>query len=326
MSEYKSPIPAMIYNAAVGGHVTNSQQIIDENENKEQSQINAEVKQTLGQGGSVDSRIENAVNIEKTRAQEAEANRYTKNETYTKEEVHNLVTTPNQKYVSIIATAETTSVIDVLPTIGSADTTYRIGNWDGTQYNDSTFSEYAWNGSSYIKLSVKSQVGEVYDISINHADTKYTDLAAALGINGENIPKSLRKGGMSVKYVQSSCNKYMQYRLMSDIFNTNVFNWERYNDVIISNQSFSDLDISDENGNEIARFSGGEFKTKNFDTANTPAQTEDNSGTEFRISDDGGNVIAEFQGGHFRTKEFDSRNVGCAKIVKDTLGRNILLL
>ena len=55
MSEYKSPIPSMIYNASVGGHVTSSQQIIDENENKEQSQINAEVKQNLGQGGSVDT-------------------------------------------------------------------------------------------------------------------------------------------------------------------------------------------------------------------------------------------------------------------------------
>ena len=45
MSEHKIPIPSMIYNAAVGGHVTNSQQIIDENENKEQSQINTEVKE-----------------------------------------------------------------------------------------------------------------------------------------------------------------------------------------------------------------------------------------------------------------------------------------
>lgn len=62
MSEHKEPIPSMIYNAAVGGHVTNSQQIIDENENKEQSQINAEVKQTLGQGGSVDARIDQAKN------------------------------------------------------------------------------------------------------------------------------------------------------------------------------------------------------------------------------------------------------------------------
>ena len=60
MSEHKIPIPSMIYNAAVGGHVTSSQQIIDENENKEQSKINFEVKQTLGKGGSVDARINQA--------------------------------------------------------------------------------------------------------------------------------------------------------------------------------------------------------------------------------------------------------------------------
>lgn len=267
MSEHKEPIPSMIYNASVGGHVTNSQQIIDENENKEQSQINAEVKQTLGQGGSVDNRISKAKNdiiggassngntlkkiedrvsplesavgtggsvdsriaaavaTEKNRAQAEEANRYTKSETYTKKEVHNLITTPNQKYVSVIATSQTTSVTDILPTIGVTDTIYRIGNWNGTQYNDSVFSEYTWNGSTYIKLSTKSQVGEVYDISINHADIKYENLATALGTNGENIPQSLRKGGMSIKYVQSSDNKYIQYRLMAKEFTTNTTQW-----------------------------------------------------------------------------------------------------
>ena len=42
MSEHKIPIPSMIYNASVGGHVTNSQQIIDENLNREQNDINQE--------------------------------------------------------------------------------------------------------------------------------------------------------------------------------------------------------------------------------------------------------------------------------------------
>lgn len=42
MSEHKISIPSMIYNAAVGGHVTNSQQIIDESLNREQNDINQE--------------------------------------------------------------------------------------------------------------------------------------------------------------------------------------------------------------------------------------------------------------------------------------------
>ena len=58
--------------------------------------------------------IASAVATETSRAQEAEANRYTKNETYTKEEVNNLITTPNQEYVSVTATEQTTVVTDVL--------------------------------------------------------------------------------------------------------------------------------------------------------------------------------------------------------------------
>ena len=80
-----------------------------------------------------------------------------------------------------------------------------------------------------------------FDISSYHATdgvlAKYADLAAALGINGANIPDDLRKGGMSVKFVQSSDNKYVQYRLTSDTFNTTEANWQREND----NNSFYEL-------------------------------------------------------------------------------------
>ena len=200
------------------------------------------LEDAVGTGGSVDSRISAAVATETTRAQAAEADRYTKSETYSKTELNNLITTPNQEYVSVIATAQTTAVTDVLPATGAADTTYRVGNWDGTQYNDSVFSEYAWDGSAYIKLSTKSQVGEVYDISVNHADTKYADLAAALGTNGANIPQSLRKGGMSVKFVQSSDNKYVQARLMHPLDNpstaaadfANVKNWQGVDSTLVA--------------------------------------------------------------------------------------------
>ena len=72
----------------------------------------------------------------------------------------------------------------------------------------------------------------VFDISAANASgtppvlAKYADLTAALGTNGENIPDALRKGGMSVKFVQNYDNKYVQYRLMSDTFNTTVANWQ----------------------------------------------------------------------------------------------------
>ena len=70
----------------------------------------------------------------------------------------------------------------------------------------------------------------VYDISARHSGTKYADLAAALGTNGINVPVGVRKGGMSVKFVQSSDNKYVQFRfLLSGSFTAAQFgnkdNW-----------------------------------------------------------------------------------------------------
>ena len=178
----------------------------------------------------LDNKIASAVATETSRAQEAEANRYTKNETYTKEELNNLITTPNQKYVSVTATDQTTAVTDVLPAIGLADTVYRVGNWDGSQYDVTKYSEYAWNGKDYVHISTKTQIGDVFDISAYHATggtlATYDNLEDALGTNGKNIPQSLRKGGMSVKFVQSSDNKYVQYRLMSDSFGTIESDWQ----------------------------------------------------------------------------------------------------
>jgi hypothetical protein len=68
-----------------------------------------------------------------------------------------------------------------------------------------------------------------FDISAYHATggvlAKYADLTAALGTNGANVPDALRKGGMSVKFVQSSDNKYVRYNLLADSFTTDITQW-----------------------------------------------------------------------------------------------------
>jgi len=99
----------------------------------------------VGTGGSVDERI----------AAEG-ARHYLKAETYTKTEVNSLVTTPNVEYVTVTATQQTTAATDVLPETGSTDTIYRIANWGGSQYDNTVYSEYAWNGSAYVLLSIHS--------------------------------------------------------------------------------------------------------------------------------------------------------------------------
>lgn len=69
----------------------------------------------------------------------------------------------------------------------------------------------------------------IYDISAAHNNTKYTDLADALGTNGDNIPQEYRKGGITVRYVQSSDNRYVQYRYTlsstTDGYFSDVSNW-----------------------------------------------------------------------------------------------------
>ena len=75
--------------------------------------------------------------------------------------------------------------------------------------------------------------GAVYDISANHltegVPTKYADLTAALGTDGVNVPVDKRKGGMSIKYIQSSDNKYVQYFLTKNEWSASEADWEKIN-------------------------------------------------------------------------------------------------
>lgn len=118
-----------------------------------------------------------------------------------------------------------------------------------------SYSDYMWNGTAMVLmatydnaidptptpgsnnpvasggvLNYVSTNGSAYDISAANSGTAYADLAAALGTDGANVPEAVRKGGMSIKFVQSSDNKYVQYRLMSNTFNTTVANWQGVDD------------------------------------------------------------------------------------------------
>lgn len=74
-----------------------------------------------------------------------------------------------------------------------------------------------------------SQLGQqvIYDVTANNADAKFASLSALL--SSENlstlIPVAVRCGGMSIRFVQSSDNKYAQYRLMADEFTTDTTQW-----------------------------------------------------------------------------------------------------
>lgn len=193
MSEHKIPIPSMLYNAAVGGHVTNSQQIIDENENKEQSQINAEVKQTLGQGGSVDTRI-NQVKNDIIGNASSNGNTLKKIEDRVSPlesaigsggnidariaDAVNIEKTRAEGAEQLLQeqyNALTQSDIEVgaLPASGTKNKIYRV---PGTN----TYSDYMWNGSSFVKMAE-------YDNAIDDEPTAGSDnLVKSGGIHSSN--------------------------------------------------------------------------------------------------------------------------------------------
>lgn len=69
----------------------------------------------------------------------------------------------------------------------------------------------------------------------------------------------------------------------------------------------SDLDVSDPDGNMIARFKNGHIQTQKFNSE-VDGQTSVVNGedADFDISDENDNVIARFSGGHIKTQKFDS--------------------
>ena len=74
--------------------------------------------------------------------------------------------------------------------------------------------------------------GIVYDVTANNSGATFASLSALLssGSLSTLIPTFVRKGGMQIRFVQSSDNKYVQFRYMSSSTTTadftNVVNWQ----------------------------------------------------------------------------------------------------
>lgn len=77
----------------------------------------------------------------------------------------------------------------------------------------------------------------VYDVTANNNNAKFASLSALLSSENLNtlIPSAKRKGGMSIKFVLSSDNIYVQYRLMTEEFSTDVDDWQGVDNVPTAN-------------------------------------------------------------------------------------------
>ena len=71
---------------------------------------------------------------------------------------------------------------------------------------------------------------EIYDVSINNHEAKYADISAAIGSDGANIPENIRKGGMEIRFINSSTDKYEQWTYIGTSTTTedfsNISNWQ----------------------------------------------------------------------------------------------------
>ena len=147
-----------------------------------------------------------------------------------------------------------------------AEADHGIAADDHTQAgNDHTRAESDHTRAESDHAAVEVYVDSLgaFDISAYHATggvlAKYADLTAALGTNGANIPEALRKGGMSVKYAQSSDNKYIQYRLTENSWSTKTIDWNEDNGESTTitysdakpNEYVSELYIVSPNGNKV---------------------------------------------------------------------------
>lgn len=72
----------------------------------------------------------------------------------------------------------------------------------------------------------------IHDVSAHNDGAVFESLQALLSSSNLStlIPTSVRHGGMSIRFVQSSDNKYVQYRLMANTFSTTVTDWQGVDD------------------------------------------------------------------------------------------------
>ena len=122
--------------------------------------------------------------------------------------------------------------------------------WDGSWSSETFFTIDSVPTSESTNLISSGAVfekfkldGGAYDVSAHNSGATFASLSALL--NSENlntlIPVAVRHGGMSIKFVQSSDNKYVQYRYKETVTTaatfTNVANWEKINNVSVEEVS-----------------------------------------------------------------------------------------
>ena len=105
--------------------------------------------------------------------------------------------------------------------------------------------EVYYDGTSYYANNVAGGSSDgVFDVSVKYpisgidGGNTYT-LEGALAVLNANLSSNKKKGGMSIKFIQSSDNKYVQYRLTTAAWSIDISNWQNV-DITKMSIDFSD--------------------------------------------------------------------------------------
>ena len=68
---------------------------------------------------------------------------------------------------------------------------------------------------------------DIYDVSYHNSGATFASLSALLSSKNLStiIPIGVRSGGMTIRFIQSSDNRYVQYRLTSSTWSTDIHDW-----------------------------------------------------------------------------------------------------
>ena len=69
----------------------------------------------------------------------------------------------------------------------------------------------------------------MFDVSEANGGATYESLSVALTVINNILNSEQKKGGMNIKYIQTSDNKYVEYFLTKDVWSVSDADWEKIN-------------------------------------------------------------------------------------------------
>lgn len=194
---------------------------------------------------------------------------------------------------------------------------WNSGTWEKSAFKPMTdFNSVFDDDGKTITLKNEEQDQKLSELENNVSELQPKDNTNDFSISDEdNIDiVQFKNGHIKTKYFDSSKEASIDSSgLMSKEDKQkldSISSGAERNNIGVTDNVISDLDISDEQGNVLARFTEGHIKTKNFDSSQSSEVVAlgDTDWNGLEIADEANNTVVRFIGGHIKTKNFNSEN------------------